>query len=86
MDEPNLSSKTTTGGDPVLFHLKTIQEFGKPAFPRGAMLEGAKDPGHFFGKGYPRGSRWTKRVTSTAKGMPSEMRWSGCFRRCGHGR
>jgi len=56
MDEPNLSSATTTVGDPVLCHLKTFQEFGKPAFLRGAMLgghlEGAKDPGHFWGKGY----------------------------------
>jgi hypothetical protein len=56
MDEPNLSSKTTSVGDPVLCHLKTFQEFGKPAFPRGAMLgghlEGAKEPGHFVGKGY----------------------------------
>lgn len=56
MDEPNLSSKTTSVGDPVLCHLKTFQEFGKPVFPRGAMLGGhleeAKDPGHFIGKGY----------------------------------
>jgi hypothetical protein len=56
MDEPNLSSATTTVGDPVLCHLKAFQEFGKPAFPRGAMLgghlEGAKDPGHLWGKGY----------------------------------
>jgi hypothetical protein len=56
MGEPNLSSKTATVGDPVLCHLKTFQEFGKPAFPRGAMLgghlEGAKEPGHFFGKGH----------------------------------
>jgi hypothetical protein len=56
MDEPNLSSATTSVGDPVVCHLKTFQEFGKPAFPRGAMLgghlEGAKDPGHFWGKGY----------------------------------
>jgi hypothetical protein len=56
MDEPNFSSKTVSVGDPVLCHLKTIEEFGKPAFPRGAMLGGhlekAKDPGHFVGKGY----------------------------------
>jgi hypothetical protein len=58
MDEPNLSSATTTVGDPVLCHLKTFQEFGKPAFPRGAMLAGhleaSKEPGHFWGKGYLR--------------------------------
>jgi hypothetical protein len=56
MDEPNLSSATTSVGDPLVCHLKTFQEFGKPAFPRGAMLgghlEGAKDPGHLWGKGY----------------------------------
>jgi hypothetical protein len=56
MDEPNFSTATAAVGDPVLCHLKTLQEFGKPAFPRGAMLGGhleeSKDPGHFWGKGY----------------------------------
>jgi hypothetical protein len=56
MDEPNFSSATASVGDPVVCHLKTLEEFGKPAFPRGAMLAGhlekAKDPGHFWGKGY----------------------------------
>src|SRR5262252_245103 len=56
MNEPNFSSATATLGDPVLCHLKSLQEFGRPAFPRGAMLgghlEAEKDPGHFAGKGY----------------------------------
>jgi hypothetical protein len=56
LDEPNFSSKTAAVGDPVLCHLRTLQEFGKPVFPRGSMLgghlEAAKDPGHFVGKGY----------------------------------
>lgn len=56
LDEPNFSSATAAIGDPVLCHLRTVEEFGRPAFPRGAMLgghlEGAKDPGHLWGKGY----------------------------------
>jgi hypothetical protein len=56
MDEPNFSSKTAAVGDPVLCHLRTQQEFGRPLFPRGSMLgghlEADKDPGHFVGKGY----------------------------------
>jgi hypothetical protein len=56
LDEPNFSSATAAVGDPVLCHLKTMQEFGKPLFPRGSMLgghlEAEKDPGHFVGKGY----------------------------------
>jgi len=56
MDEPNFSSKTAAIGDPVVCHLKTMQEFGKPVFPRGSMLgghlEADKEPGHFVGKGY----------------------------------
>src|SRR5437588_3907877 len=43
-------------GDPVLCHLRGITEFGQQAFPRGSYLvghlEGSKDPGHFWGKGY----------------------------------
>jgi hypothetical protein len=38
LDEPNFSSATAAVGDPVLCHLKTMQEFGKPLFPRGSML------------------------------------------------
>src|SRR5271169_7094043 len=56
LDEPNFSSATAAVGDPVLCHLRTMQEFGKTMFPRGSMLgghlEAEKDPGHFVGKGY----------------------------------
>jgi hypothetical protein len=56
LDEPNFSSATAAVGDPVLCHLRTMQEFGRPLFPRGSMLgghlEAEKDPGHFVGKGY----------------------------------
>jgi hypothetical protein len=56
MDEPNFSSATASVGDPVLCHLRTQQEFGRPLFPRGSMLgghlEAEKEPGHFVGKGY----------------------------------
>jgi hypothetical protein len=56
LDEPNFSSATAAVGDPVLCHLRTTQEFGKPLFPRGSMLgghlEADKEPGHFVGKGY----------------------------------
>jgi hypothetical protein len=40
----------------VLCHLRAQTEFGRQAFPRGSYLvghlESAKDPGHFWGKGY----------------------------------
>jgi len=56
LDEPNFSSATAAIGDPVLCQLRTMQEFGRPVFPRGSMLgghlEADKDPGHFIGKGY----------------------------------
>ena len=56
MNEPNFSSATVEVGDPVLCHLRGVTEFGQQAFPRGSYLvghlEAAKDPGHFFGKGY----------------------------------
>ena len=56
LDEPNFSSATAAIGDPVLCHLRTQQEFGRPMFPRGSMLgghlEADKEPGHFVGKGY----------------------------------
>jgi hypothetical protein len=56
LNEPNFSSKTVSVGDPVVCHLKSLQEFDRPAFPRGSMLgghlESKKDPGHFYGKGY----------------------------------
>lgn len=56
LNEPNLSTNTVDVGDPVLCHLRGITMFGQQAFPRGSYLvghlEGAKDPGHFWGKGY----------------------------------
>ncbi len=56
LNEPNLSSATVDVGDPVLCHLRGITVFGQQAFPRGSYLvghlEAAKDPGHFWGKGY----------------------------------
>jgi hypothetical protein len=56
LNEPNLSTNTMDVGDPVLCHLRGITEFGQQAFPRGSYLVGhldaAKDPGHFWGKGY----------------------------------
>lgn len=56
LNEPNLSSNTVDVGDPILCHLRGITEFGQQAFPRGSYLvghlEAAKDPGHFWGKGY----------------------------------
>ena len=56
LDEPKLSSATVDVGDPVLCHLHGQTEFGQQAFPRGSYLvghlESAKDPGHFWGKGY----------------------------------
>lgn len=56
LNEPNLSTNTVDIGDPVLCHLRGVTVFGQQAFPRGSYLvghlEAAKDPGHFFGKGY----------------------------------
>jgi hypothetical protein len=56
LNEPNFSSSTVEVGDPVLCHLRGVTAFGQQAFPRGSYLVGhldsAKDPGHFWGKGY----------------------------------
>lgn len=56
LNEPNFSSKTVEIGDPVLCNLRGVTVFGQQAFPRGSYLvghlESAKDPGHFWGKGY----------------------------------
>ena len=56
LNEPNFSSRTAEVGDPVVCHLRGITQFGQQAFPRGSYLvghlESAKEPGHFFGKGY----------------------------------
>lgn len=56
LNEPNMSTASMDVGDPVLCHLRGVTEFGQQAFPRGSYLVGhldsAKDPGHFWGKGY----------------------------------
>ncbi len=56
LNEPDLSSKTASVGDPVLCHVSTVQEFGRAPFPRDAYMvghiEAEKEPGHFWGKGY----------------------------------
>ena len=56
LNEPNFSSATVDVGDPVLCHLRAQTVFGQQAFPRGSYLvghlESAKNPGHFWGKGY----------------------------------
>lgn len=58
LDEPNFSSATASVGDPVVCYLRSVQQFGHIVLPRGSYLQGhlaaAKDPGHFFGKGYLR--------------------------------
>lgn len=55
LNEPNFSSATASVGDPVVCHLRSLQEFDRLAFPRGTMLgghlEGEKNPGHLWGKG-----------------------------------
>jgi hypothetical protein len=56
LDEPGLSSATVAVGDPIICHMRSIQEFGHVVFPRGTYLgghvEAEKEPGHFVGKGY----------------------------------
>jgi hypothetical protein len=56
LDEPNFSSQTAQVGDPILCHLNSVEMFGLPVIPRGALLSGRmqefRDPGHFFGKGW----------------------------------
>jgi hypothetical protein len=56
LSEPNFSSKTVQVGDPVVCPLGSTMLFNHSVFPRGAYLgghlEAAKEPGHFFGKGY----------------------------------
>jgi hypothetical protein len=56
VDEPNFSSQTAQVGDPVLCHLNSVEMFGRPVIPRGALLSGRleefRDPGHFWGKGW----------------------------------
>jgi hypothetical protein len=56
LEEPSLSSKTASPGDPILCYLRSAREFGRAAFPRGSYLAGrfsdSKDPGRFAGKGW----------------------------------
>src|SRR5437879_6649238 len=56
LNEPDFSSKSAQVGDPVLCQVSVVQEFVRAAFPRVAYLAGhleaAKEPGHFWGKGY----------------------------------
>jgi hypothetical protein len=56
IDEPNFSTKTAQIGDPILCHLGTTTAFGHQVFPHGSYLSGrladARDPGHFYGKGW----------------------------------
>jgi hypothetical protein len=68
LDEPNLSSATASVGDPVICHLRSLQEFGHVVLPRGSYLgghiESYKEPGHFFGKG-------NLKLTFDRLGLPS---------------
>ena len=56
LEEPSLSSKTTSPGDPIVCYLRSAREFGRSAFPRGSYLAGrfsdAKGPGRLVGKGW----------------------------------
>jgi hypothetical protein len=56
VSEPNLSSKTTDVGDPVLCQASPIERYGRSVLPYGSYLVGRfaeyKDPGHFVGKGW----------------------------------
>src|SRR6185437_15909003 len=56
LEEPLLSSKTASPGDPVLSTCAPTCGFGCFAFPRGSYLAGrfsdAKDPGRLAGKGW----------------------------------
>jgi hypothetical protein len=85
LDEPNFSSATAAVGDPVLCYLRSLQQFGRTIFPRGSYLQGhleaAKEPGHFFGKGFLQIQfdriGLPAKAISLATAMPSAMRWSG---------
>jgi hypothetical protein len=56
LDEPNFSTFSAQVGDPVICNARGVQQFGRAVFPRGTYLAGhladAKDPGHFWGKGW----------------------------------
>ena len=40
LEEPSLSSKTASPGEPILCYLRSAREFGRSAFPRGSYLAG----------------------------------------------
>jgi hypothetical protein len=56
LEEPSLSSKTTTPGEPILCYLRSAREFGRSAFARGSYLTGRfadyGNPGRLAGKGW----------------------------------
>jgi len=56
LQDANLSTKTVARDDPILCETGALREFGVSVFPRGAYLGGrftdARDPGHFWGKGW----------------------------------
>src|SRR5215472_950712 len=56
VSEPNLSSKTTHIGDPVLCQVSHSELYGRSVFPYQSYMVGHfedyKDPGHFVGKGW----------------------------------
>jgi hypothetical protein len=56
VNEPKLSSKTESIGDPVMCRLSHIERYGRSVLPYDSFLVGRfedyKDPGHFVGKGW----------------------------------
>lgn len=84
IDDPNLSSATASVGDPVLCHLRSLQEFGHVVFPRGSYLgghvESFKEPGHFFGKGNLKLSFDRIGLPSTDIPVPSKITTASGFR------
>ena len=56
LQDANISTKTVARDDPILCETGAMREFGVSVFPRGAYLGGrftdARDPGHFWGKGW----------------------------------
>ena len=84
IDDPNLSSATASVGDPVLCHLRGLQEFGHVVFPRGSYLgghvESFKEPGHFFGKGNLKLSFDRIGLPSTDIPVPSKITTASGFR------
>lgn len=56
ISEPNLSSKTTAVGDPILCQVGLSERYGRSQLPFNSYLVGQfedyRDPGHFVGKGW----------------------------------